>query len=121
MEYTSRITLESKVSEAVSFTIARMSFGRRIELTQKIRDLGRKIEFLEAGEDFKEKLEATLLASEVERIYLEWGLKDIHGFKIDGQEATPEMLVSDGPEDLCKEIVAAIKSECGLSEAERKN
>ena len=121
MEYESTITNESKVAEGVTFTLARMSFGRRIELTRGIRELARKIEFLEAGDDFKEKLEATLLASEVQRLYLQWGLKEVHGLRIDGQEATLETLVSDGPEELCNEIVSAIKSECGLSEEERKN
>ena len=121
MDYASTVTIESKVSEGVTYTIARMSFGRRIELTRRIRELGRKVEFLEAGDDIREKLEATLLAGEVERLYMEWGLREIGGLLIDGQEATIEALISDGPEGLCKEIVIAIKSECGLSEEERKN
>ncbi len=121
MDYASTVTIQSKVSEGVTYTIARMSFGRRIELTRRIRELGRKVEFLEAGDDIREELEATLLASEVERLYLEWGLREIGGLQIDGEEATIEALISDGPEGLCKEIVIAIKSECGLSEEERKN
>ena len=30
-------------------------------------------------------------------------------------------VVSDGPEDLCREILTAIKHECGLTDEERKN
>ncbi len=121
MQYASTVTLSSKVMEGVRFTIARMSFGRRIELTRRIRELGRKLEYLEAGEDLKEKIEATLLTQEVERLYLEWGLRGIEGLEIDGRPATPETVIAEGPEELCREIVAAIRSECGLSEEERKN
>jgi len=121
MQYASTVTLSSKVMEGVRFTIARMSFGRRIELTRRIRELGRKLEYLEAGEDLKEKIEAgedlkekieaTLLTQEVERLYLEWGLRGIEGLEIDGRPATPETVIAEGPEELCREIVAAIRSE----------
>lgn len=121
MEYASTVTFESQAVPGVRFTILRMSFGRRIELTRRIRELGRQIEFLEAGSDFREKIEATLLANEVQRLYLEWGLKEVSGLKIDGRAAEPANLIEEGPEELCQEIVAAIKSECSLSEDERKN
>jgi hypothetical protein len=121
MEYTSSVTYESKTAPGVRFTIARMTFGRRIELTKRIRDLARRIEFLEAGSDLREKIEATVLEREVERVYLEWGLKEVTGLVIDGKEAGPSELIESGPEELCQEIVAAIKAECGLSEEERKN
>ena len=98
-----------------------MSFGRRVELTRRIRDLGKRIEFLEAGDDLKEKLEAAVLSHEIEKLYLEWGLRAVEGLEIDGRPATPQALIADGPEDLCQEIAAAIKGECGLSEDERKN
>ncbi|MCP5112753.1 MAG: hypothetical protein GY953_18155 [bacterium] len=115
------MTLDSETTQGVRFTIGRMSFGRRVELTRRIRELGRTIDFLEAGEDVQEKIEATLLANEVEQAYLEWGLKEIAGLQIDGAEATPELLVASGPEELCREIAAAIKVECRLGEDERKN
>ena len=38
-----------------------------------------------------------------------------------GVPATPTSLVEDGPELLCQEILAVIKSECFLNEEERKN
>lgn len=121
MNYESTTTVQSTVAAAVSFTIRRMSFGRRIELTQRVRELAHKIDFLEAGGDFKGKLDSALLLGEVEKLYLHWGLRAVHGLRIDGQEATVETVVTDGPEDLCKEMVSAIKRECGLTEEERKN
>lgn len=105
----------------VCFTIVRMSFGRRVELVRQIRELAGKVEFLEAGKDAGEKIEAALLASEIDRLYLLWGLVKIEGLELDGQAATPETLVRAGPECLCREILAAVKGELGLSEDERKN
>lgn len=121
MRYESTRTITSQVIDGVRFTIARMSFGRRIELTKRIRELSRKMEFLEAGDSINEKIEAALLANEIEKLYLEWGLKQIDGLEIDGTPASARSLIEDGPEELSKEIAAAIKAECGLSEEERKN
>lgn len=121
MEYHSTVTSESKCFPGVCFTIVRMSFGRRVELVRRIRELAGKVEFLEAGKDAGEKIEAALLASEIDRLYLLWGLVKIEGLDLDGQAATPETLVRAGPESLCREILAAVKGELGLSEDERKN
>jgi len=121
MEYQSTVTLESKSFPGVCFTIVRMSFGRRVELIQRIRELAGKVEFLEAGKDPGEKIEAALLSSEIDRLYLLWGLVKIEGLDMDGQAATPESLVTAGPEPLCREILAAVKGELGLSEDEQKN
>jgi len=121
MYYESQRTYESSSQPGVSFTVHRMSLGRRAELTKRLRELLGKIEFLEAGKEPKDSVEAALLASRVEETYLRWGLAEIRGLAIDGQEATPEMLVSAGPEDLCREIVTAVKAECGLTGDERKN
>jgi hypothetical protein len=66
-------------------------------------------------------MEAALLATEINQVYLLWAVAEIAGLEIDGQTATPETLVAAGPEELCREIIAAIKAECGLSEDERKN
>jgi hypothetical protein len=121
MRYDSTVTLSSETRPGVRFTIARMSFARRSALIAQVRDLSRRIEFLEAGNDSRERLDAALLANEVQKIYLEWGLRDVQGLEIDGRPATPAQLAADGPEDLCREIVAAIRRECGLSEEERKN
>jgi hypothetical protein len=105
----------------VRYEIARVSFGRRIELARRIREIGRKMEYLEAGTDAREKLEATVLAAEIDRAYLEWGLVEIEGLEIDGVAATPKTLVDQGPVELAIEILGRIKSECGMTEDERKN
>jgi len=105
----------------VRFQIARVSFGRRIELARKIREIGRKLEFLAAGSDAREKLDAALLGAEIDQAYLEWGLVAIEGLMIDGETASPGALIEHGPVELAAEILARIKAECGLSEIERKN
>ena len=121
MNYTSYEIVDSKLAGGVSYKIAKMSFGRRVELTQQIRDLAARREFLEAGESPGNKMDSALVASEIDRIYLLWGLKEINGLELDGAPATPESLIANGPEDLFREVVALIKHQCGLSEAERKN
>jgi hypothetical protein len=97
-----------------------MSLGRRIELARRIREIGKRLEFLEAG-DAREKLEAAVLAGEIERAYLEWGLEAVEGLTIDGELATPVVLIERGPAALAAEVLRRIQAECGLSEDERKN
>lgn len=121
MNYESAVNIESKCRPGVSFTIRKMSFARRVELTQRIRQCAQKIEFLEAGNDPRETIEAALLATEIDQLYLCWGLAKVDGLELDGAPATPELLIAAGPEDLCREVLAAIKAECGLSGEERKN
>jgi|SRR5580658_8621511 hypothetical protein len=121
MEYTSFETIDSNVAPGVSYTVAKMSFGRRVELMRRIRELAARKEFNEAGDTPNEKMEAALLASEIDRIYLVWGLREVMGIEVDGLPATPESLAASGPEELCREALAAVKQQCGLSEAERKN
>jgi len=120
-QYDSSIRIASQSFPGVEFTIHRISFGRRMELCRRVRDIGQKLEFLEAGNHFHEKVEANLLSHEIDKIYLEWGLVRVDGLLIDGEPATGELVVVKGPEDLTKEILEAIKGQCGLSEEERKN
>jgi hypothetical protein len=121
MEYESEKRIQSKALPGVWFTIARMSFGRRIELTQRIWDLAGKAEHLEAGADVRGKLAAALVAAEIDGVYLRWGLRKVEGLTVDGEQATAELVATHGPEALCREVVAAIKAECGLNAAEAKN
>lgn len=121
MEYASFEIVESKVAPGVRFTVGKMSFGRRVELTRRIRELAMRKEFLDAGDSSGEQMEAALLASEIDRIYLLWGLREIAGLELDGSAATPESLAAHGPEELFREALAAIKQQCGLSDTERKN
>jgi len=119
--YESSIWFDSKTRPGVRFGIVRISFGRRIELARRIREIGRKAEYLDAGSDIREKLEAKVMAAEIDRAYLEWGLIGVEGLEIDGAPATPASLIDLGPVELATEILARIKAECGLTEDERKN
>ena len=119
--YNSTVTKASESTPGVAFTIRRISFGRRMELSRKIREISRNIEFLNAGDNLQERIEANILAQEIDATYLDWGLAGIDGLAIDGEPATPALLLAKGPDALTSEIVLAIKAECGLSEEERKN
>ena len=121
MRYESEVRIQSTSAPEVTYTIARISFGRRIELMKKVRALWAKLEFLRAGTSPQDRLEAALVTGEIDRMYLEWGLTSIEGLEIDGRNATPELLMSGGPEELCREAVVAIKRECALDDEERKN
>jgi hypothetical protein len=114
-------TVASEVIPGVDFIIARMSFGRRLELMKRVRDLAARLEYFDAGREEKNRIEASLLGAQLDRLYIQWGLEEIRGLELDGEPATPQLLIDKGPEDLFQEILAAIKSECGLNEQERKN
>jgi hypothetical protein len=115
------VTKEALRYAGVRYEIRRISFGRRIELARRIREVGRKAEYLEAGNDVHDKLEATVLGAEIERVYLDWGLVGVEGIEIDGEAATPQSLIDAGPVELVAEILGRIKAECGLTDNERKN
>jgi hypothetical protein len=121
VNYESTKAMDSKAVPGVRFAIQRMSFGRRMALCQQIREIAPKLEFLEAGSEFAEKVEANLLGQEIENLYLRWGLAGVEGLSVDGGAAAVELLIARGPETLAKEIVAAIQAECRLTEEERKD
>lgn len=117
----SQRVVASEAIPGVEFSIARMTFGRRLELMKRVRDLAVRIEYFDAGRDEKNRMEASLLGAEMDKLYLAWGLVEVRGLSLDGGDATPESLVERGPEALVHEALAAIKAECGLTETERKN
>jgi hypothetical protein len=119
--YASEAVVESRVVTGVRFTIARMSFGRRVELMRRVRELARRTEFLAASGETGDKMDAGLLQAEIERLYVMWGVKAVSGLAIDGTMAGPELLAEAGPEELFREALAAVRRETGLSEEERKN
>ena len=121
MQYQSTATIKSTSFEGVEFTIARMTFGRRIELMRRVRQLSAQMEFEKAGSQVADQIQASLIGAEIDELYLKWGLVTVAGLELDCRELTPEALISHGPEELCREIIAAIKSECSLTDAERKN
>ena len=121
VHYDSAVWFDSETLPGVRFAVARMSFGRRLELVRRLREIGRKAEFLEAGSDVREKMDGAVLSGEIDRTYLEWGLAEIAGAVIDGDTATVEGLIAKGPVALAMEILAKVKAECRLSDDERKN
>ena len=121
MQYESVVEHASKTADGVMYVVARMSFERRMDLARRVREIAQKAEFLAAGSGTGDQMEAVLLSSEIDRTYLLWGLRDVRGLTLDGEVATPESLVSKGPEPLFREALALVKAEAGLSEDERKN
>jgi len=121
MKYESVAIVPSQVAQGVSFTVAKMSHGRRVELMQRIRELAGRLEFLQAGNAPEDKMDAALLDAQINRLYLTWGLVAVSGLTLDGVEATPEMLAECGPEELFREALAAVRAQTGLDEEERKN
>jgi hypothetical protein len=119
--YASVVWFEAASLPSVRCGVRRVSFGRRIELARKIRDVGRKAEYLNAGGDAKDKLEAAVLSAEIDRAYLDWGWVAVEGLEIDGKIANPEAAIEAGPVELAAEVLARIKGECGLTDTERKN
>ena len=119
--YESTVRIESQSCPGVTFRVVRMSFARRLDLFRRIREISANLPFLEASSEFRERVEASALGQQIEELYMRWGLAGIDRFTIDGEPATLDLLIEKGPDELCKEIVSAIKSQCGLSEEERKN
>jgi hypothetical protein len=119
--WNSRKTVESAARPGIEYVVLRMTFGRRIELMRRVRDLAARLEYFEAGRDAKNGMEASLLGAEIDRLYIRWGLDEIRGLQLDGAPATAESLIESGPEELFLEALEAVKAECGLTENERKN
>jgi hypothetical protein len=117
----SRTAVQSESWPGVEFVIARITFGRRLELLRRVRDLAVRLEYFEAGREEKNRIEASLLGAQLDRLYIEWGLEEVRGLDIDGEPATPETLADRGPEQLFREALAAVKAECGLTEDQKKN
>jgi hypothetical protein len=110
----------SRTVPGVRFAIRRPSLGQRIALTKNVRELALKYEFLKAGEP-ADQLEAALADLLVRKLYIEWGIAELDGLRIDGKIATPRMLVESGPERLSDEVIETIRGELELSDQERKN
>lgn len=118
--YSSLVWRESAVMPGVHFAIRRLSLVQKIELTQRMRELTIKNEFLQSG-NIADQLQAFLSDLFARKLYLEWGLTEIRGLSIDGSPADVQALLEKGPEKLVDEAVTMIGEETGLTEQERKN
>ena len=119
--YASEVEVKSRTVSGVTLRVAKMSFGRRVELMRQVRELARRAEFLAASGDVSEKMDSALLRAEIERLFVMWGVKAVSGLTVDGAIAGPELLAESGPEDLFREALALVRKETGLNEEERKN
>jgi hypothetical protein len=79
------------------------------------------MEFHRAGRNAAQQMDGALLRVEIDRLYVKWGLTSITGLHLDGEPATPDMLIESGPEELFREAVAVVRAQTGLSAADRKN
>ena len=120
-KYSSETLVKSRAVPGVTFAIAKMSFGRRVELMRRVRELARQAEFMAAGTGAGDKMDAALLQAEIDRTYVLWGVRSVTGLTVDGAAAGPELLAEAGPEEVFREALAAVRKETGLSEEERKN
>jgi hypothetical protein len=121
MKYESTITVPAKSAPGVTLRLNRMSFARRMELMERIRDLGARAESLGATDEVLQNMDATLLALEVDRAYVLWGVREIMGLEVDGVPATPQSLAEAGPEALFREALTAVRGICGLAGARGAN
>lgn len=119
-EYSSVIWHDSSAVPGVRFAIKRISLAQRIELVKNVRELTLRFEFLKSGE-IGDQLQASLSDLLVRKLYIEWGLAAMTGLRIDGESATPAMLIENGPDRLSDEVIDKIRAELELSEQERKN
>src|SRR5689334_24595754 len=51
--YASTLTKSAECAPGVVFTIRRLSFARRMDLSRKIREISRKIDFIAAGDELQ--------------------------------------------------------------------
>lgn len=121
MNYESIVLKDSQRARGVQFRIARMSFARRGDVLARVRTLGSKLNYLQAGTEVQERLEARDVQQEIEAIYFRAGLAGIEGLLIDQLAATPELLWDAGPPELVEEALDLIRTEWLLTEDQRKN
>jgi len=147
MTFSSKKKVQSKLAgyEDVFFTLKKMTEGRRIKLNlelaphkARLRDLvgesqmlnpvlpeGQEAPVLDAitvtkVQNLNDQLH-TLVESEINPVWFRAGFDSVEGIDIDGKPATLDTLMSDGPSELYKEILDAIRSEAELSTEETKN
>lgn len=120
MSYESVTTVESQVVPGVRLQVVRMSFGRRVELMRRVREMARRVECYEGG-DLGQRMDAGVLRAEIERLYVEWGIQSVSGLLVDGVEADVAGMIERGPEEVFREALSAVRREAGLTDDERKN
>ncbi len=121
MKYESTERYESSSYPGVWFRVCRMSLGRRLSLSTVIGKLLKQLEFSGAGKDLQDHVESARIGLEIEQTYIRWGLVEVGGLEIDNSAADVTAVLERGPEPLIREILSAVRHQCGLSDEERKN
>jgi hypothetical protein len=105
----------------VRYKVLKMSMARRLDLTRRVKDLMKNLEFLNAGTTATDKVDAAILSGEMDRLYWDFGLESIDGLDINGETTTPAGQFDRGPEELSREILQRIKQNLQLGPDEQKN
>lgn len=150
MNFETKVKIESKTCEGVTFTIHRLTEGKRIEITRKLLSAFSEIEklrveaaqkyqqlrpFIAAGDQPGNELDTVALAEvqiirdridgieadQIMPIFVEELLVEVNGLTIDGVNADKEATIKNGPRELYQEIVEAINEERGLTPTESGN
>src|SRR2546425_2110033 len=121
MNHESTFIYESGWAAGVHVRLRKTTFGRRLELLRKVGDLYKRAAAQQAGTSEAEQLSAEYDKFSADRILLEWAIQSVSGLRIDGQTATPELLIDSGPEELVEELLGIVQKQLGLTDAEIKN
>lgn len=119
--YESAVWRESRQWPGVRFRVLRMSLMRRHRLMQELKALAPEEAFHTAHGEIASDVCAAELQARIDEQVIRTALLGIEGLNIDGEAATVERLIENGPESLAREIAEAIAEESSLSEDERKN
>jgi hypothetical protein len=84
-----------------------------------IQEINRRPDVIAAA-NFQQKI-ASIENNQIMPVYVRALLVAVEGLEIDGQDATPELTITDGPPELYREIVEAVRKELGMSEEEQGN
>jgi hypothetical protein len=99
-----------------------MSLIRRHRMMQELKSLASEEAFHRAAqEEAGSEISAAEVQARIDELVIRTALIEIKGLNIDGQPATAESLMENGPEGLAREIAEAIAEESALNENERKN
>ncbi len=151
MNFLTKEKIESKSCKGVTFTINRLTEGKRIEINRRLLDVFTEVDklrleasqkyrelkpFLKTEEQSEDDLDSVALVAEVMilqnriegieadkimPVFVDELLIDVNGLTIDGVNADKDATIKNGPPELYLEIVAAINKERGLTPNESGN
>jgi hypothetical protein len=136
MNFESQVTRKSDLPDFsdVSFTVHKLTEGRRLKIRLSLAEPNRRLRDLMAEKEAAEgKPPAEQLAiytrvladmqdvidDQITPVWVRGLLVSIDGLTINGEPATVEALIEEGPRDLYREIAGVIGKEVGLTEKER--